>query len=132
MFLKYHKKRQHSKDVREHNYLRDEEARNSTLKKLESKIEGASKRRLESVNRTLEKTINLSHRRQESPVSALNRTRPISRGAQSKASGSNISRLSIDSNLVLKRRDSFDDIAKALLDIEQRYNTSKSTVLILK
>lgn len=87
----------------------------------------ASRRRQEEVKRGIERARSRSQRgHRPSPQVSPKSNRPVSRGAMSKVSYSNISRLSIDSNLMLKRRDSYDDIAKALYDIEQRFNTSKN------
>jgi hypothetical protein len=58
--------------------------------------------------------------------------RPQSRGAYSKVSSySNMSRLSINSDLKLKRKDSFDDVAKSLNDIEMRFNFSKNISFVI-
>jgi hypothetical protein len=63
--------------------------------------------------------------------STINR-RPHSRGAYSKATSySNYSRLSIDSDRNLKRRDSFDDVAKSLNDIEMRFNFSNIVLITI-
>ena len=59
------------------------------------------------------------HRASPSPTS-FSIKRPNSRGAHSNRapSFSNLSRLSLDSDLKPRRRDSYDDIARALNDIE--------------
>ena len=70
------------------------------------------------MNRTLERTMSLSQRHRHTPSPF--HIRSVSRTAYSNRdfSRSNLSRMSLDSDLKPKRRDSIDDIAKALNEIE--------------
>ena len=82
-----------------------------------NRVNTASLRKIERINRSVENMTAIK-KRGETPNSLR---RPLSRGEMSRGSSiSHISRLSINSEKQLKRKDSIDDIAKNLNDIEKR------------
>lgn len=86
--------------------------------------ETASKRRVDYLNRSVQ-NLTLT-KRGETPSSIR---RPTSRGGVSKATSyTNYSRLSLNSEGRPRRRDSFDDIANYLNEIEHKLESSKCSL----